>query len=186
MEETEPLKPEVAKKKGGKLPIIVALVVILGAGGFFAMKIHGHKKAPPPVTLSAEKPVDLKQFLVNLTDKDTYCRTDISLGLATGASAQSITDQEPAIRDAINLRIMSKSLSEVDTIAGIKVLKYQIAHDVNKIVLGAEGKPNPAETQDPATNLDPATTKALKILHPEWDSQTGPVLKVYIVSFVTQ
>ncbi|MHB8636168.1 MAG: flagellar basal body-associated FliL family protein [Fimbriimonadaceae bacterium] len=184
------------QKKKSKLPIFLVLVLVLGGGGFFAMKLRAGG-AKPEITLSKEKPAELKEFLINLRDPGVYCRTEIALGLAAGASPTLIDDHEAAVRDAINLRITSKYLKDVNTVAGMERLKRDIAADLNKILADpkdakAAGGADPAGSASQngpashaATGNDQADKSATP-LHPDWDSQTGPVLKVYFSSFATQ
>src|SRR5579862_8279860 len=113
-------------KKKSKLPIILVLVLVLGGGGFFAMKMRG-AKPKPDVALSKEKPAELKEFLINLRDRGVYCRTEIALGLADGAKSTLVDEHEAAVRDAINLRITSKTLAQVDSVNGMMQLKREIA-----------------------------------------------------------
>ena len=185
------------KKKKSKLPIILVLVLVLGGGGFFAMKMRGGSKAKPEIKLGKEKPAELKEFLVNLRDQGVYCRTEIALGLAEGAKATAIEEHEAAVRDAINLRITSKSLSDVNTVEGMKQLKRDIAADLNKILAepkdekksddaNADGPDDTSPVKKDAKDTKAEPDKAAEPVHPDWDSDTGPVLKVYFNSFATQ
>jgi flagellar basal body-associated protein FliL len=185
---------EEPKKKKSKLPIILILVLVLGGGGFFAMKMRGGTKAKPEIKLSKEKPAELKEFLINLRDPDVYCRTEIALGLAEGVKPTIIDEHEAAVRDAINLEITSKKLAEVNSPAGMMQLKRDIAADLNKIL--AEPDDKSADDADTSGDTPPASkepkdakadaSKPAAPVHPEWDSDTGPVLKVYFNAFATQ
>lgn len=168
-------------KKGGKMPLIVVLVAVVGAGGFFGMKMKSGPAKKPEVKLSAEPAVDFKEFLVNLKDRGVYCRAEISLGTAEGADAKAIADHTAAIRDVINLRLASKTLDQVSTLAGLKLLKREIAFDANTALLGFD--PKGADALKALKNPDDPKTKFDKS---DWDSDTGPVLEVYFDSFVTQ
>ncbi len=190
---------EPAKKKGGKLPVIVIAVVLLAAGGFFGLKMkNGGKGKKPEVKLSKAKPMDLKEFLVNLQDHNVYCRTEISLGLAEGVDEASLKDQTPVIRDAVNGVLESETLQQVSTVAGLKLLKQRLARHINKALDEVMDKKDPAA--DTAASKDAPDAKSAKAdskqkgqssqdaapTHPDWDSQTGPVLKIYFDSFATQ
>lgn len=208
-------------KKKSKLPIILVLVLVLGGGGFFAMKMRGGKPKVE-IKLGKEKPAELKEFLINLRDQGVYCRIEVALGLAEGAKPTLIDEHEAAVRDAINLRVMSKRLQDVNTVEGLKQLKRDIASDLNKILAEPkeEKKPDDANADDTKSDDDSsdskdgkdskedkdskakaAKAKATKEAtdtksaddaapkpptHPDWDSDTGPVLKVYFSSFATQ
>src|SRR5476649_2219414 len=113
---------EQPKKKKSKLPVILVMVLVLGGGGFFAMKMRGGKPKPE-VKLSKEKPAELKEFLININEAGVYCRTEVALGLAEGTKATIIDEHQAAVRDAINLRVFSKKLSELNTVAGLMQLK---------------------------------------------------------------
>lgn len=196
---------EAPVKKKSKLPIILVLVLVLGGGGFFAMKMRGGKPKVE-IKLGKEKPAELKEFLVNLRDQGVYCRAEIAIGLAEGAKATIVEEHEAAVRDAINMRISSKRLAEVNTIEGLRQLKRDIAADLNKILAEPKEEKKPAEdaNADDAKADDTADKKDGKTApkkaepkadepeapaapkHPDWDSDTGPVLKIYFSSFATQ
>jgi len=132
---------------------------------------------------------------VNLNDPGVYCRTEIAFGLAEGAKGTIIDEHEAAIRDAINLCIISKKQADVNTAEGLKHLKRDIAAEVNKILAEPEKKPEDANADGsddpPPPKKDEKDAKAepdkpAAPVHPEWDSDSGPVLKVYFSSFATQ
>lgn len=176
----EEVEVEEAPKKKSKLPIILILVLLLGGGGFFVMKVKGGKK--PEIKLGSDKAVELKEFLVNLRDPGVYCRTEIGLVTAEGTDPKLIEDHMSAVRDAINLRLSSKTLHQLQGTAQLKVLKREIAKDVNAALAVDGNAPGAAKSDDPK----PADSKPTPPLHPDWDSDTGPVLKVYFDSFATQ
>ena len=163
-EETE------APRKGGvkKLLVLMLLVLVLGGGGFFAMKMKMKKSAPAKVELGEIVP--LPEILVNLRDPNTYARTEISLHFKKGYEKAKFDHSVDAVRDAVILKLSSKSLKEVRTIEGKIALKKEIATVVNK-VLDEGGKGGAAS----ATQSDS-----------EWDSESGPVLKIYFANFATQ
>lgn len=193
---------EAPVKKKSKLPIILVLVLLVGGGGFFVMKMRGGR-AKVEIKLSKEKPAELKEFLVNLQDPGVYCRTEIALGLADTAKPTLIDEHEDAVRDAINLRLCSKHLKDVSTPGGLEELKREIATDLNKVLAEPKDdkKPDDANPDEPAKpegavpgkkatkpgdSADASDQAAVAPQHPEWDSDTGPVLKVYFSSFATQ
>lgn len=194
--------PEPAKKKGGKLPVIIVAVVVLAGGGFFGLKMkNGGKGKKPEVKLSKEKPLDLKEFLVNLKDHSVYCRTELSLGLAEGVDSKSLEDQTPVIRDAVNTVLQNESLQDVSTVQGLAVLKQKLAAQINLELNEVTGKKDAdsdksadasgnskadSKTDPKGAKGDASTPTDTAPIHPDWDSQTGPVLKVYIDSFATQ
>jgi flagellar FliL protein len=207
-EQGSDVQAEVKPKKKGKLPVLIALVLVLGAGGYFGFKMRtGAAKAAPKIALGEIVP--LTEFLVNLQDGDVYLRTEIALHLRTGFAKEGLDKNLPAVRDAILLLLSSKSLNQIGTTQGKEQLKKDIATAVNKLLEpgeppskeSGESGPHPAPEQaqpnpgkqppsGPArpTAGKPASASSAKAApeHPEWQSQTGPVLKVYFTSFATQ
>ncbi len=177
----------VEPKKKGKLPVIIALVALLVGGGFFGLKARqGGKKKEPAVKLGVVEP--LKEFLVNLRDGHTYLRTEVALQFADTFKKEDLEHNLPAITDAILLKLSSKALSEVNTLAGKEALKREIAGAINLVLENNEkDKAEPKKTE--AIGKHPGLPQKLKdtsILHPDWDSEKGPVLKVFFTSFATQ
>jgi flagellar basal body-associated protein FliL len=185
-EEEAKVVEEAPAKGKSKFPIIVILLLVLGGGGFFTMKLRGGPAKKPEIKLSSEKPVELKEFLVNLHDRGVYCRTELALGVAEGVDPKSLDDHMSLIRDAVNLRLTSESLANVRTPAGLEKLKRQLASDINADLNALD----PKKAQSAGASTDKAKTtdpdKAAPPEHPDWDSDTGPVLKVYFNSFATQ
>lgn len=189
-----------AKKKGGKLPLIVMMAAVLGAGGFFGMKMRAPAEVKKPeLKLGAIVPLD--EFLVNLNDGTTYLRTAISLHMKEGYElhAGGKGDGHGAggggeidiIRDAVIGVLTSQSPESVRTLNGKKKLREALAEAINRQLesLGGHGegdshgdKGDGEKGKDEHKSKDKDEEKA----HPDWDSQTGPVLKVYFTSFATQ
>ena len=172
----------VAPKKKGKLPVLIALVAVLGAGGFFAMKMKGggakHKAELGEI-------VKLDEILVNLKEPNTYARTDISLQLQKGFEKKKLEDKVDAVRDAIILRLSSKSLREVNTLEGKLELKREIAGSINAMISGDAHGASESKGQDQEKGVS-EKKEPKKPTNPDWDSDTGPVLKVYFANFATQ
>lgn len=197
---TEEVKDK--KKKGGKLPILIALVSVLAGGGFFMMKAKGGGHEPPPPKLGTIEP--LEEFLVNLKEGNVYLRAEIALHLDKAFTKEKLDKSLPAVEDAIVNLLGARSSSEIRTLDGKAKLKRDLAEAINKVLVAAEKAENPeAAEEEPATKKPEKKTRAdkkdakapsvpkkdpppPKILHPEWDSETGPVLKVYFTSFATQ
>ena len=194
---------EPQKKKGGKLPIIIALVVLLAGGGFFMMKGQG-KKEPPPLKLGTIEP--LEEFLVNLQETNVYLRTEIALHLKDKFTKEELDKSLPAVRDIVNAILRSKSTEDIRTADDVASLKRELVEGINKVLEAAEADAHPVEAPPEATvgtapkigtakgpaAGDPkfgAVAKDREKLkapaHPDWDSQTGPVLKLYFTSFAT-
>lgn len=190
-----------AKGKKGKLPLILMLAVVLGGGGFFMMKGKGGKAAKPEVKLGKIAKIE-EEFLIPLMGQGNYLRTNISFHFKEGFDDHAFVDQIDAVRDAINMKLKSKYLKELESLDDIRALKKELAKEVNELLHhddhGAEGadaaKPadegkghgdgHEAEKSKAKGKAKPEAPKEPK--HPDWDSQEGPVLKVYFTTFATQ
>lgn len=175
-------EPE-AKPKKGKLKLIIILSVVLAGGGFFAMKMKGGKAAKPELKLGKIAKIE-EEFLVPLMGQGNYLRTNISFHLDKKADAKEIEEQMDAIRDAINMKLKSKYLKELEALDDIRALKKELAEEVNRVL--ESGKSEPTEAAERPKDEKAPETKDSKPKHPDWDSQTGPVLKVYFTTFATQ
>lgn len=183
------------KKKGGKLPILIALIVVIAGGGFFGMqKMKGGKVEEKP-KIELGEIVTTKEFLCNLEDPSTYVKTELAFQMAKGYDAHHFTDLEPAVRDAVNIILGSKSQEEISTAEGKAALKKEIAAAVNEILHSGheeeEKKEEPAEAsaEKEGEHKDEAPTeeKHEPVEIPKgWDSGEGPVLRVFFTSFATQ
>lgn len=183
--ETPEVAVEPKKKKKGKLPVLLALVAVLGGGGFFAMKMKGGA-AKEKVALGEIVPLE-QEFLSNLKDKDTYVRAKIALHLQKDFEKTHLAEKMPALEDAIYMILSDKSLNEVRSVEGKNTLKREIAAAINQILESHEPKDEskskePREGDEKSEEPEKPTT----LKHPDWDSESGPVLKVYFQSFATQ
>lgn len=188
------------KKKKGKLPIIIVLALVLGGGGFFGMKMRGGSapKKEPPIELGAI--VEIKdEFLSNMAERDSYVRAKISLQFAKDFKAEHLEADMAAIQDVINMKFQGTSVRSVSTLDGLRKFKQELAANINKLLKETEHKEGkepekaaPKEGSEPAKGAakeekgKPKPEKDAASFHDDWDSQTGPVLKVLFVSFATQ
>lgn len=180
-----------AKAKKGKLPIIIVLALVFAGGGFFAMKMKGGKpkKPEPKLGTVVELP---KEFLVPLRGDGSYLRTDVALHFVEGFDSHALEAEMAPVRDAIIHVLMAKSKREMESLSDLKKLKKQIAAEVNKALAshgdhGAEeGEKHEEEGKGKKGHKDEKDAKPEKPKHPDWDSQEGPVLKVYFTTFATQ
>lgn len=176
-------------KKKGKLPIVLILAIVLGAGGFFGMKMRGggEKKKEPEIKLGAM--VEIKEeFLTNMAERSSYVRAKIALQMKEGYAGKTEEDM-PAIQDAINMKLQDTSVREVATLEGMRKLKRELAASINKILAEHEEKKDEHKDEegDKEDKKDKKEEKPEKEKIPEgWDSAKGPVLKVLFVSFATQ
>ncbi len=179
-----------AKKKKGKLPIVLALVAVLGGGGFFMMKKGKPADAAHTVAIAEEEVEIEPEFLVNMSDGRTYLKTKIAVKLRKDFKAEEFGKHKVEVADAVNICL--KGTDPKDTVAetDMKRLKRKIAAAINKALGGAPGAAGGAG-HGKTTEVD--LSKEKKGAHegpgdiPEdWDSLEGPVLKVLFASFATQ
>lgn len=183
--------PTEEKKKKGKGPVLIVVISILFAGGFFGMKMKGGgQKAKPAVELG--KTVDMDEMLVNLSNVETYLRTTIALHLRKDFEEVKLKDSMAAVQDAVLFVLKSKSPNDLRSANALPKLKVEIADRVNEVlksVAPAEhGGEDAAETVESAEKPDPKAKPAAKKKreHPDWESDEGPVLKVYFKAFAIQ
>lgn len=182
--------PKEGGKKKGKMPMMIALVVMLVAGGFFGMKMgSGGKKVEPKTELG--EVVSLGEFLVNLSDGRTFLKTDISVHVAKnghldeskgGGEHGAKVEAPAAVRDAVVAVLSSQSLDSVNSPEGKLALKKAIAKAINAVAPHEKEEGEKSEKKHKKKGDD----EEEEIIDPSWDSQTGPVLKVYFTTFATQ
>lgn len=156
--------------------MIVALVAVLGGGGYFMMKPKP-AKAIKVVEMGAT--VDIKEeFLVNLADSSAYLRTEISLQMAKDFKGNAEEEMSP-IRDAI-LNVLSQcAVDDMKSPEKIKKLRHDIAASVNKVLAEEDPKAKEEKTEEPKKGQAVVKEKKEVVDVPEdWDSAEGPVLKV--------
>ena len=183
-------KEEAPKKKGGgKLPIIAAVAIVLAGGGFFMTKGKGDKKeAPKKIELG--EPVVLKEILVNLADGDTYLKTEIALQCEKTYDAKELEKLSPIINNTIILILKTKKPKELMDLNGLRKLQREIATKVNAALPPKEGEEKKDEKKDDKKSDEKDSKDSKKAdsesKDSEFDSETGPVRKVYFSSFATQ
>ncbi len=178
------VEEEPVKKKKSKLPIILVVVVLLLGGGYFKMKGGGPAKAPEIKLGETEK---LDEFLVNLKGSQSYMRTEIGLQFDEHFKKEDLDKNLGAIRDSINLVLSSKKLAEVNSAEGKIQLKRELAKAINETLEKVAPREGATEPKKDAKLLKPGAVPAKAgPVHPEWDSDTGPVLKVYFFTIATQ
>jgi flagellar FliL protein len=180
MSETKVEEPQ-AKKKS-KLPVIIALVAILGGGGFFMMKGKGGgKKEVPAIKLGAIEPIE-PEFIVNLSNGTTYLRAQVALQFQDGFKKEELEKNMAAVQDAISTILSGKSPSSIRTVEGKRKLKADIAAKINKLLEEQSHEEKPKEGKDSKEEKKEGKAKPEN----DWDSQTGPCLKVFFPSFAMQ
>ena len=188
-EEKQDKAPKKGKKakggKKGKLPVMIALVAVLGGGGFFGMKMArgGHEEAPELKLGDTTHYVDLGEYMVNTSDGKSFLKAKVVVHLAEGTSlfaeaggghgeAPGIEQMAPYV-DAVRGVLSGQSLQNLTAKNGQAPIKKQIAEKVN----GLYAQRNPESVKKL-----PKAAKGAK--YPGWDSTVGPVLVVYLTDLV--
>lgn len=185
-QETEPKKGK--KVKGGKkkkLPVLIALVLVLAAGGFFGMKASkGGKHETPAIKLGDDAHVvSLGEYMVNTADGQTFLKATVLVHLAEGSSlfgeAGGHGGEGPGPEamapyvDAVREVLSSQSISRLTSAEGEEKVKRDIAARVNEVFAkrnpeGVKKLPKPAAEGE----------------HTTWHSDKGPVLVVYLTELI--
>lgn len=199
------------KKKGGKLPIILVVAVVLMGGGYFMMgKGKGEEKPEkPPVELGAIEDLG-GEFLVNLGDKRTFLKCKISVHVAKeGHVSDPAADDGGGhgggdhtyamARSAVIELLSSKTIEDITAPDGIKFLKREMAAAINHAVHHEEeeesteedSKSKKKKKEEDSHGDDGHGDGHAEIDHEwldelGWDSEEGPVLKVYFTDFAYQ
>lgn len=184
---------EGGKKKGKKLPVMIALGVVLLGGGFFGLKMAngGGDEGPPPVMLGdSTHVINLGEFLVNTSDGKSFLKANVLLHLADGThlfdaeghgSGPGLELTAPYI-DVVRSMLSKQSLESLASEEGEWLVKVAIAEAVNKLYHerheeeGEEGHGKDEPEKEPKDGEE-------EVEHPSWHSQEGPVLIVYLTDY---
>ena len=186
-EETTP------KKKKSKLPIIAILVMVVAGGGFFVLK--GQSKPDKPKVELAEKETDLDEFLTNSADPNVYVRAKLTVRLSKDYDETKFKGNTGDIRDAVINVLNSTQPRDITDSTKRGVLKHALAEAMNTALEGplvAETpKPDPKDEapQRAGKRTSEETVEPAKVASApldDWDSKTGPVLKVRFLDLATQ
>jgi flagellar basal body-associated protein FliL len=126
------MSDDAPKKKGGKLPIIIALVAVLGGGGFFMTKGKKDAKKEPEIALGKVEVLLPDEFIVNMADGQTYIRAKVALLPKEGFVAEDLKAHDAQLSDIIIRILKSTSPRDVVTDLQITKLKRRIASEINK------------------------------------------------------
>lgn len=144
---------------------------VVMAGGFFGMKARsdGINRRPVALAKGEDAVVEIEEKLVNLADKRTYMRATIAVHLREGFDPKLVTDDMAALDDAL-IRVLGDKLpDEVVGSKNLKEVKRELAKAINTILA-------PKQVGHVVTKPE----------HPDWDSEYGPVLKVYFRALAIQ
>lgn len=139
------------KGKGMLIGIIAAVVIAVGAGGFFFLKGKGGAAGEPRQVAQesaghasghdgSEKKsgsiFNLEPFIVNLQDNSgtRYLKLTINLELAPDASTEELSAQTAQIRDSLIILLSSKGYSDIGTVEGKYQMRDEIVARVNQFL----------------------------------------------------
>lgn len=185
-------------KKGKKLPVFIALAVVLLGGGFFGLKMaSAGPEEVPPITLGDDTHViNLGEFLVNTKDGTSFLKANVLIHLADGThlfgegghgEALAIETMAPYI-DAVRKVLSKQSLVTLASDEGEREAKIAIAEAINKVYHsmhheekeeGEEGDHGDAPAEEESHEGEEEEEPE----NPDWHSQEGPVLIVYLTDY---
>lgn len=197
------------KKKGGKLPIIIGLVVVLGAGGYFGLNKGGKKDGPKePEAPKLAAIMELGEFTVNLKGGTNFLRAKISVHTDdTIAAGHGADTYNAPLQDVIITVLSDYTMEEVLSSAGKNELRRRLAYEMNhrmhllhpsepkeepkaeekdKKEGEADAKGDHAKADDHGDGHGSGTPWRDKPKFPDLDSDEGPILKIYLTDFAMQ
>ena len=129
----EGAQDEAPKKKGSKLPILIAAVVLLaglGAGGWFlAPRFLGGAKATPEEAHAEETVhhvVPLGSIVVNVNSSRRYVKVAVELGVPTEAAAKEVEKHKPQLLDLLVTVFSTAELETLESGSGRTELKEEL------------------------------------------------------------
>lgn len=178
--------PKEEGKKKGKLPVLIVVAIMLFGGGFFGMKMRGGEKKEPEIKLG--KIVEFEEKLYNLNDMQTWLRVTVAVHLKEGYDEKKFAENIAPIEDAMNMVVRGKSPSQVQTVAGLHALKKELVTKINDALASLEPKEEkePEKSDEEVGSEKKPEKPAEKKPDNDWESQTGPVLKLYFRAFAVQ
>lgn len=148
----EPAEVRAAPVKGGNKMIIIAGVIVLsaatiGGGLFFGLKSHnvtsvaeagGEKKAEPAKKKVVPVIYPLEAFIVNIGDGSEMRYLKVKIELDTALTAENVKkEMDPylaPLRDSILVLLTTKTIQDIQEIAGKNRLREEILATVNRIM----------------------------------------------------
>ncbi len=157
--------------------IIIVALLMLVTGGFFGLKMKGGGSAPKiKLGEGADHILQVHEFLVNLNgsnDGGKYLRTEVWVQTVESFKKEDLDANLAPVEDAINSVLRKYSVDEIKGTTIIPKLKHEIAEAANKAYFASDPK---------------ASEAWVKIAdeHSDWDSTSGPFVKVFFTTFAFQ
>lgn len=133
-------QPEVPEKKTSKaiLIIVVAISIVLGAGGFVGYKLLKGmaEEAGPEERMHDEKTsiIALDPFVLKLADRGRYLKVAIQFVVTDMSLQTDVKAKTPQLRDTIITLVSSKSLNSISSPEGKFQLKDEVLFSANQIM----------------------------------------------------
>lgn len=160
-----------AKPRGKRWPMILGIVLLLGAAGggagfYFSRGDSGHEEAEPVKELPPIY-IPLETFTVNLQPEagDQFLQVNFSLKVSDEKVQEAVKLRMPEIRNRLLLLLSSKKASELIPAAGKEMLSRQIQDQVNHVleparfpaipITASAAAGQPSATPDPAAPATP-------------------------------
>ena len=128
------------QKQGNKtlIIIIVAVCIVLGAGGLVGFKLLASKGGEGEVKKEEvhvkTSIISLDPFVLNLSDRGRYLKVTIQFEVSDDSLQEAVTDKTPQLRDTIITLVSSKSLSSISSAEGKFQLKDELLFRANQIM----------------------------------------------------
>ena len=181
---------DAAPKKKGKLPIILALALVLGGGGFFMMKPKGKKvEEPKHALILAEKETELEEFLTNTSNPANYVRAKLSVKLDKNYKEEKFVASMGDVRDAVLAIFNATAPADITDATKRPLLKRRLAEAINTALEGELEKPEDGEGEADShapKRKGKEQEKPTPEASSDWDSDSGPVLQVRFGALATQ
>jgi flagellar FliL protein len=150
--------------RGGKAPILVAVVLALAGGGFVTYRTLAKPRAEPGDETPAAKPivldpgiVDIEPFVLNLADPagDRFFRLNLRLVLDQRSVAQRFGTgiSDARLRDRLLTILAKKRVSDLTTPEGKERLRHELGTAADGLLtekpyFDSESDPAPARVID--------------------------------------
>lgn len=129
------------EKKGGKgkLFMIVGLVVVLGAGAFFGMKMFGGSDAEAEETPSESEPppegevLEVATLTTNVSGNANLARVGLAVVMSEGAATDMVTAKFPVLKDAAVSELARSEAETLRTAEGADDLRKRLTKRAKKI-----------------------------------------------------
>jgi flagellar FliL protein len=117
------------------IPIVIAIVVGGGVGGYFLFAKKPHAEAKEVKQEGHGKTVELEEFVVNLSDKirPHYLKVTIALEAPGEADIEKLKEATPYIRDVALMILTKRKYEDLLTEEGKCALKQELLTRIQEV-----------------------------------------------------